>query len=363
MRIAMLGLKGIPYQGGIENVVEEIGSRLAQRGHQVTVYVRPYVEVNNEYKGMKIRRLFSINTKHLDAFSHTFLAGLDSMAKNFDIVHYHALGPSTLSFIPRIKGIKTIAHIHGLDWQRKKWDRFSRTFLKFGEFAAVHFPDKTLVVSRVLEKYLENKYKRKIEYIPNGVNMPPGRNPEEILKMGLEKNKYILFIGRLVPEKGIHYLIEAFRGLDTDKKLVIAGGSSHSDDYTNSLQTMAKGSNIIFTGYVKGKLLEELFSNAYLYVIPSEIEGLSVSLLQALSYGRCVLASDIPENKEALGSCGYTFKSKDVDNLRERLVFLLNNGDLVKKEYEKGKKRVREEYSWERVVDRLEGIYKQLVPE
>jgi len=354
----MLGTKGIPFPAGIENFVEQTGSRLAKRGHEVTVFVRPYVDVSESYRGMRTKRLPSVPTKHLDALTHTFLGTLDVLWRDVDVVHYHALGPSVFSGIPRLRGRATIAHVHGLDWQRAKWSSFAKACLRGGELASVYFPQRTISISRTLKDYLEARYRKPVDYVPTGVRIGESCPPNEIRRLGLEEGSYILFLSRLVPEKGCHYLIEAYKALAPGKKLVIAGPSSHSDDYAEPLKAHASR-DIIFTGAVSGALLDELYANAYLYVLPSEIEGLPHALLEGMSFGRCVLASDIEPNLEALGGCGVTFRSQDVSDLTEKLRALLDNPDLVRERASGARERVREHYSWEHVVDRLEQIYAQ----
>jgi glycosyltransferase involved in cell wall biosynthesis len=362
MKIAMLGLKGIPYPEGIENFTEQVASRLVERGHRVTVYVRPYVgnERNGKYRGIQLRRVPSINTKHLDTVTHTLLATLDALRSEFDVLHFHALGPAVFSFVPRLMGVKTVVQVHGLDWQREKWGKAAKTFLRCAEYTAAYFPHRTVVISQALKHYFERKYRRRVDYVPTGVESYEHRSPRLIKKWGLEEGNYILFLGRLVPEKGCHYLLKAFQAINTPMKLVIAGDSSHSDDYVARLKQIAD-SNVTFTGFARGDLLEELFSNAYIYVLPSELEGLPHSLLQALSFGKCVLASDIPANLEAMGECGITFRSGDIEDLTKKLLFLLNHPEFPLAQKEKSQARVREHYAWNEVVNRLEQIYFECV--
>jgi glycosyltransferase involved in cell wall biosynthesis len=356
MRIGMLGLKGIPYPAGIENFTEEVGWRLVERGHQVTVYVRPYVDVRDVHRGVRIRHLPSLQTKHLDALTHTFLATLDVLFADVDIVHYHALGPSVFSLLPRLRGMKTVAQVHGLDWQRAKWSSFASGCLQAAEYSAVYFPHRTIAISSALKHYLEAKYRRPVDYLPTGVREYGYRAPQEIRKWGLEKENYILFLSRLVPEKGCHYLIEAYERLAPAKRLVIAGPCAGEDAYCATLKR-PNNPNIIFTGAATGDVLEELFSNAYVYVLPSEVEGLSHALLQGLSHGRCVVASDIEANLEALGDCGLTFRSRDVADLERTLQRLIDDPAFVRDRGANARARVRQHYSWDRVVDRLEAIY------
>ena len=357
LKIAFLGLKGIPFPAGIENFTEEVGARLAARGHQVTVYVRPYVEVGASYKGMRIVHLPSINTKHLDAITHTFFASLHVLGSDADIVHFHALGPSVFAWLPRLFGRATVSQVHGLDWERVKWGWFARQCLRAAETAALHFPHRTMAISRGLVAYFAAQYGREVDYVPTGVMPGEIQAPLLIRELGLKGDDYLLFLGRLVPEKGCHYLLAAYAGLATSHKLVIAGPTSHSEDYAESLRRAA-GPNVIFTGAVTGRLLEELYSHAYLYVLPSDVEGLPHSLLHALSFGKCVLASDIDANREAMGECGITFRRGDVAHLRERLMELLADPARVQALAADGRQRVQREYTWEAVVDRMEASYR-----
>jgi len=361
MRIGMIGLKGVPFPAGIENFTEQVGWRLAARGHEVTVYVRPYVDVGTSFRGMRIRRLPSINTKHLDALTHTALASLAVLFEDVDVVHYHALGPSVFSAIPRLARKKTIAHVHGLDWKRAKWSPFASGCLRTAELAAMYFPDRTIAISQALQAYLQRKYRRDVAYVPTGVERYEYREPLEITRLGLQREEYLLFLSRLVPEKGCHALIEAFHGVHTAKRLVIAGSGTHTSDYEASLHRAAAAGRaadrILFTGTVTGRLLEELFSNAYVYVLPSEVEGLPHTVLQALSFGRCAVTSDIDANLEALGGCGLTFRAGDSADLGRQLQFALDHPGFVAGCAESAQSRVRDEYSWDAVVSRLESIY------
>lgn len=356
----MVGLKGVPFPSGPENFTEEVGSRLAERGHDVLVYVRPYVEVGASYRGMTTRRLPSINTKHLDALTHSMLATASATFGPFDVVHFHALGPSLFSLLPRIAGKSTVAQVHGLDWQRAKWSLPAKACLKGAEYATAYFPTKIITISKGLKSYFENRYGKDVTYIPTGVARYEDTPPDLIRQWGLATRSYFLFLARLVPEKGCHYLLDAFDRLDTDKTLVVAGPPSHSKEYSESLHRRAS-KNVVFTGAVRGQTLHELFSNAYAYVLPSEIEGLPHSLLQAMGFATCVLASDIAANREALGGCGLTFESKNVDDLAAKLQFLLDNESFVDAQRGPSQQRARSEYSWDGVTDRLEQVYVECV--
>ncbi|MDH4222393.1 MAG: glycosyltransferase family 4 protein [candidate division Zixibacteria bacterium] len=363
MKIAFIGQKGIPaIYGGIEDFTEKVSLRLVKRGHQVTVYCRPYyTRLNGDYKGVALKKIRSIKSKHLDAISHTFLSSLDALFEDYDVINYQGTGPSSLSFLPRLKGkTKIVATIHSLDWKRKKWGVIAKTLLRMAEYPSVYYPHKVVTISEGLKKYLEKKYNKEIFKLTPGIDPPNYRAPKRIKKFGLEKEKFILFLGRLVPEKGCHYLLKAYRDLNTDYKLFIAGNGFFSEDYLNKLHQY-KSDRILFGGFVEKEVLEELFSNAYLYVLPSEVEGVPQTLLQALSYGRCVLASDIPENKEAMGKWGFNFRNKDIKDLNQRLNFLLNNRELVLKGQNQRSDYVKAKYSWDRTAEDLEKLFIQCV--
>ncbi|SDB22935.1 glycosyltransferase family 4 protein [Butyrivibrio sp. INlla16] len=333
MKIAMIGHKRIPSrEGGVEIVVEELSTRLVLMGHAVTAYNRKGKNVADKnadkeahklknYKGIRIVHVPTPDLKALNAVVYSFLATIFALLGNYDVIHYHAEGPCAMLVIPHFFGIRTIATIHGLDWQRAKWGGFATKYLKFGEKIAARNADEVIVLSRNVQQYFLDTYGRQTIYIPNGVNRTEFLEPDRIVKkFGLEKEKYILYLGRIVPEKGITYLLEAFSKIDTDMKLVIAGGGSHSGDFMQEVMDMAKkDSRVVMTGFVQGNTLTELFSNCYMYVLPSDIEGMPISLLEAMSFGRRCLASDIPENTEACREYAKYFKKSDVEDLKKKL--------------------------------------------
>ena len=229
------------------------------------------------------------------------------------MVHIHAEGPAFFCWIPKLFGKRVICTIHGLDWDREKWrGSVASKFIRGGEKNAVKYADEIIVLSKDVQKYFLETYGRETHFIPNGVNRPEVREAKLITDhFGLEKDSYILFLGRLVPEKGIRYLVEAFKNVKTDKKLVIAGGSSDTDSFMEELKELAKGDNrILFTGFVQGAMLDELYSNAYIYTLPSDLEGMPLSLLEAMSYGNCCLVSDIPECTEVVEDKAYPYMNK-----------------------------------------------------
>ncbi len=364
MKIAMVGQKGIPATyGGIERHVEEIATRLVERGHKVTVYSRLYYSHHRgPYRGVDNKRLPSFRTKHFDAISHTALATLHAILAGNDIVHFHALGPSIFSFAPRITGAHTVVTVHGLDWQRGKWGKFASSFLRFCEVPSVRFPNGTIVVSKTLRDYFHKKHGRDTLVIPNGTSPGMNRPVNRIKRWGLDRHPYVLWVGRLVPEKGCHHLIEAFRHVKTDARLVMAGGSSFSDAYVQSLERLREGDpRIKMIGYVYGDVLDELWSNAYLVVQPSILEGLSIALIEALSFGRCVLVSDIPENMEVVEDCAVTFRSRDVEDLRAKLQMCLDHPEMVAATAARCRSLAEERYSWPRLVESTERFYQALL--
>ena len=274
LNVAMLGHKRIPSrEGGIEIVVEELSTRMVERGRSVTCYNRLGHHVSGkefdggslkEYKGVRLKSVITINRKGLAAMTSSFFGAIRAAFGRYDVVHFHAEGPCAMLWLPKIFGKRCVATIHGIDWQRAKWGGFASKYIKFGEKVAAKYADEIIVLSEGVQKYFMDTYGRKTVFIPNGANRPILRGPQLIKeRFGLEKDSYILFLGRLVPEKGITYLIEAFKGVTTDKKLVIAGGSSDTDTFMQELKQLAEGDNrIIFTGFVQGQMLEELYSKA-----------------------------------------------------------------------------------------------------
>ncbi len=371
-KVAMIGQKRIPSrEGGVEVVVNELSTRLCEKGYAVDAYNRSGYHVSGKefdvtgkkgkyYKGIRIIVVPTFRNGKLNAIVYSFLATLRALFGRYDVIHYHAEGPCAMLWIPKIFGIRVVATIHGLDWQRAKWGRFASFVLKFGEKMAAKHADEVIVLSKNVRKYFKETYQRNTHYIPNGINVP-ALKPVNLIgeKYGLEKDGYILFLARLVPEKGLHYLIEAFRETETDKKLVISGGSSHSVDYIKKIEAMAeKDSRIVMTDFVQGEVLEELYSNAYLFVLPSDVEGMAISLLEAMSYGNCCLVSDIAENMEVVGSHAASFRKGDVADLRKQLEYLLSHGEVVEN-YKKGASDfICSKYNWEEVLKKTCMLYK-----
>lgn len=369
IKIAMLGHKRIPSrEGGVEIVVSELATRMARLGLDVTCFNRRghHVsgeafdgEITNEYFGVKLKSVWTLDKKGLAAMTASFSGALCAAFGKYDVIHFHAEGPCAMMWIPKLFGKKCIATIHGLDHQRAKWGKFASWYIRTGEKCAVRFADNIIVLSESVKQYFKDTYNRDTVFIPNGISSAEHKEAKDITELyGIYKDEYILFLGRLVPEKGVKYLIEAYKELDTDKKLVIAGGTSDSSEYLKELTELSEGDpRIIFTGFVQGRVLEELYSNAYVYVLPSDLEGMPLSLLEAMSYGNCCLTSDIPECESVLGDFGITFKKGDVSDLTDKLKTLCNDRNAV--EFFKGQaaEYVRRRYNWDDVTRETLNLY------
>jgi glycosyltransferase involved in cell wall biosynthesis len=362
MRIAFIGARGVVGKySGIETYYEEVGSRLVQLGHDVTVYCRSYFTPPvASYRGMRVRRFPTVRSKHLETIVHSALCTVDALFRRYDVVQFHALGSSPLAVLPRLTGKRTVVSVRGLDGEREKWSAFAKSYLRACEWASAHCPSITSVVSRELLDYYVRRYQTKATYIPNGVTLKPAIRPLEITQFGLGRRNYILYVGRLTPEKGCHQLIEAFRGVDTEFKLVFVGGSTYASSYVEALKRY-ESERILFLGFQTGEILEELFSNAYLYVLPSTIEGLSISLLEAMAYANCVVTSDIPENLELVKGRGFTFKTNNTSDLRQTLAYLVHHPELVEASGTASRKLIEAEYTWDMIAKRTEGLFKDLL--
>lgn len=371
LKIAMLGHKRIPSrEGGIEIVVEELAVRMVQMGHDVTCYNRGGHHVSgkefdgqrkSDFKGIKLKTVLTIDKKGLAAMSSSFFGAVKAALGRYDIVHFHAEGPCAMLWLPKLFGKRCIATIHGLDHQRAKWGKFARTYIMLGEKCAVKYADEIIVLSEGVRNYFKDTYHRETRYIPNGVNQPIIREANLITeKYGLKKDDYILFLGRLVPEKGITYLIEAFRKVQTDKKLVIAGGASDTDSFFEELKVLAQGDDrILFTGFVQGAILDELYSNAYLYTLPSDLEGMPLSLLEAMSYGNCCLVSDIEECAAVVEDKAVVFEKSNIDDLREKLQMICDDEQLVNEYKEHAAGYICKKYDWDSVTEKTLELYQR----
>lgn len=371
IRLAVLGHKRLSREGGIEIVVQELCTRMLQQGCQVTCYNRSGHHVSGavydgidktEYDGICQKCVPTINRKGLAAVSSSFFAALYSAFGKYDVVHIHAEGAAFFSWLPKLFGKRVVVTINGIDWQRQKWQSgFGSRFIRQGEKNAVKYADEIIVLSKSVQDYFQNTYGRTTRFIPNGVNRPVLKEPQLITeKFGLTKDSYILFLGRIVPEKGLRYLLKAFKCIRTDKKLVIAGGSSDSDSFMQEMKNLAKDDNrIIFTGFIQGQMLDELYSNAYLYTLPSDLEGMPLSLLEAMSYGNCCLVSNIPECTEVVEDKALIFRKSDISDLKQKLQDACDHPETVKKYKAQASDFICAKYNWDDVAEETVKLYRR----
>jgi glycosyltransferase involved in cell wall biosynthesis len=358
LNIAMIGSKGLPAKfGGVEKHVEEVGRRLVERGHRVTVYARRPFSGEGAHLGMDIKILPSISTKNLDTATNAFAATFHSLFGHYDIIHYHAIGPSIFSWIPSLFGKITISTIHAPDYRQSKWGPVASYLLRLGERTGVMRTAAAVSVSRLMAESLECKYGRHVGYIPNGASLYEKPPFEEARKLGLEEGRYILTVGRFIVERGFHTLIEAFKDVDTDFKLVIVGDARFEEEYAARIRDGADG-RVVFPGYIYGELLNELYAHCFFYVLPSLVEGLPISLIEAMSFERPVLISDIEENLEVAGDIALVFRRGDARHLAGAMTSMLRMDEGMRSEMgSKGRSKVEREYTWDRVTEKLEALY------
>lgn len=374
MKVAMIGHKVVPSRrGGIENVLTSLCPLLADKDIDVTCYNRSSDKVENEFVSMvqnnkfgkiTLKNAWTINKKGLSAMVASFTAAISASFSDYDIIHFHAEGPCAAMPLPKLFGKKLVATVHGLDWQREKWgNSFASKYIKFGERVMVRCADEIIVLSQSAKEYFKETYGRETVLIHNGINRPSKKEADIITKKyGLNKNEYICLVSRLTAEKGVHYLLDAFNRIKTDKKLVIAGDTSDTDQYVAMLKEMAKDNpNIIFTGFVSGDVLKEIYSNAYLVTLPSDIEGMSLSLLEALAFGNAVLCSDIPENTLVTEDRAILFEKSNVDDLTSKLQEMCDNEALVTNLKQGVDDFILGKYSWLDVATETATLYKKVL--
>jgi glycosyltransferase involved in cell wall biosynthesis len=345
MKIAIIGSRGVRSSyGGIEKVLAQLCPRLVRLGHTVDVYSEDTVEARAPRDdGVGNLPAASLPGKYTETLSRSLVATAMALSRGYDVINYVAIGPGMLNLLPRTFGIPTVVSIHGLDWRRDKWPAPARFALRCAERAIVLGATEITVVSRELQTYFQDTYGRTVIHTPNGVDIRDIDGDAALLReFGLEPDGYVLFASRLVPEKGAHELIEAFGKVATDKKLVIAGGGRYDQPYMERLRNLAQGDRYVFTGHLVGERLKAIFAGAHLYVLPSHIEGLSLSLLEAMGFGKAPLVSD-------------------VDGLALALTRLLAHPDMVCEMGERARSRVHQVYSWDSVAATYGELYSSLV--
>jgi glycosyltransferase involved in cell wall biosynthesis len=362
LKIALLGTRGIPASySGFETCVEQLGLRLVERGHDVTVYCRSHhiTYADPIYKGIDLVKLPTIANKYLDTLVHSLLSTLHAIPSHYDIALYFIAGNSPVTWILRPFGVKTLINVDGLDWKREKWPAAAKRYIQFAEYLATVLPTAYLTDSQVVQNYYQETYGSTPPYIPYGSDvelLPPG---ETLAQFGLQPGRYILFVGRLVPENCAHHLAEAFRGLDTDYHCVIVGDAAYAEAYKTSLRAMAKDDpRIVFTGYVFGKGYHELGSNAAIFVETSGVGGTHPALVEAMAHGSCVVVHDTPENLETIGDAGFSYAGREgADALRSVLAGLLEQPQRIDAYAAKARRRANTVYTWERVTDAYERLF------
>lgn len=363
MKIALLGTRGVPASySGFETCVEELGARLAARGHQVTVYCRSHHIHYPEpfYRGMRLVKLPTIANKYLDTLVHSFASCLHALTQRYDVVLIFIAGNSPVSILPRLAGQRVALNVDGLDWKRKKWNALAKQYIQFAEYLATKFPNAVITDSHVVQEYYCQRYRAATTYIAYGANLlsiPPGAYLE---KFGLTPRRYFLFVGRLVPENCAHHLVEAFDGLDTEMRCVIVGDAPYAEEYIASLKRRA-GAKVIFTGYLFGEGYRELCSNAYAFVETSEVGGTHPALLEAMACGNCVVVNDTAENLETIGAAGLSYHgAAGAASLRAILCQLITDPARVQNYRELARARIARDFTWEGVTDQYEALFKQL---
>jgi len=361
MKIAVLGTRGIPAAySGFETCVEQVSSRLVEKGHEVIVYCRTkhvLTKSKTYYKGIRLVNLPTISNKYLDTFFHTFISVLHVVIKsNVNTILMFGVGNAIFCFPLRIFKKKVIINVDGLDWKRKKWGTFARWYLKISERWAGLFANEVITDSNVIKQYYLNRYNKRTHMIAYGAYTEKSEKQNFLVKLGLKTNGYILFVGRLVPENCAHHLIKAYNLLNTKLKLVVVGGSSYSSRYVHYLKSKANP-NTLFTDYVFGEDYRQIVSNAYIFVESSEVGGTHPALLEAMGMGNCVIVNDIPPNLETIGNAGLSYKgNKEHLDLAEKLNNLIENPDIVKNYRKLAVERIKKFYSWELVADKYEKL-------
>jgi glycosyltransferase involved in cell wall biosynthesis len=372
MRIAILGTRGVPARySGFETCAEELGSRLAMRGHDVTVYCRnQYLDYpHSAYKGMKLVKIPTIKNKYLDSMVHTFVSCLHAAPRRYDIVFMMIVGNAPTAIVPRLARQKVVLNVDGLDWRREKWPTAAKRFIQWTEWVATWLPDEIVTDSRVVQQYYLDRYKSNSVYIPYGSEVSPLPPGPTLAKYGLEPRRYVLFVGRLVPENCAHHVVRAFNRLrlspgNEDMKCVIVGDAPYAEEYIGQLKASA-GSNVVFTGYCFGEGYRELGSNAYAFVESSGVGGTHPALLEAMGMGNCVVVNGTEENLETIGEAGFSYREPD-DEASERalasiLQDLLDNPEMVAAYRQRAHHRARTEYTWDSVTDRYELLFSRLL--
>lgn len=371
LRIAMLGTRGIPASySGFETCVEQLSVRLARRGHEVTVYCRSHHIHWPEpsYKGVRLVKLPTIASKHLDTIVHTGLSILHlflrhAISERYDVVYICGVGNAPLAFIPRLLGMPTVLNVDGADWERAKWGGFAKRYLRLCERAAIRLPTCIIADSRVVERYYTQQYHAPSKFIPYGSEVPRRPAGEALARFGLEPDRYLLWVGRLVPENNAHHVVAAYHqlgGLATGLKLCIVGDAPYSSEYVADLKAQA-GAGVVFTGYVFGDGYHELGSNAHIFAFSSGVGGTHPALLEAMGFGNCVVVNDMAANRETIGDAGILYPGQDgATGLAATLREVIAHPDLIAELRHRAAARAAGVYSWQAVTEQYELLFTDL---
>ena len=362
MRVFVTGTRGIPdIPGGVEKHCQELFPRIASRGHEVLLATRSsYVTRKmDDWQGVRLINCFAPRQKSFEAIVHTFISLVKARESSPDVVHIHA-APCLLTPLARLMGFKVVVTIHGPEYNRKKWGPVAKCVLRLGEKLGGLYANEVIVISSEIRDIIRNRCNRESNLIYNGVTIPKRSKESDFLtQIGVHPGEYILAVGRFVPEKGLHDLINAFEAMNFSRKLLIAGDADHKSAYSNNLRKMAgENGRIILTGYITGEALNQVYSHARLFVLPSYHEGLPISLLEAMSYGLPVLASDIPANKEVGLPVGRYFRCGDVEDLKDKMEVLMDKG-LSEIEAQEMRKQITEKYNWDRIAEQTIEVYRK----
>ncbi|MFQ5822498.1 MAG: glycosyltransferase [bacterium] len=363
MKIAIMGIRGIPANyGGFETFTEELATRLVKKGHEVTVYGRSNnIKYHDKfYKGVRIRVLPTISHKYFDTVAHTFFCVLDTLIRDFEVILICNSANSLFSFIPRLTRKKVIVNVDGLEWKRDKWNILGKSFYKISEFLSTFMPNAIVTDAEHIRDYYLKKFNKISTFIPYGAPTHRVQTFEVLKRFGLESRKYILYVSRLEPENNAHLVIKTFEKVKTDLKLVIVGDAPYNTKYIQELKA-TNDPRVIFTGYVFGKGYQELQSHAYFYVQATEVGGTHPALVEGMGFGNCILANDVPEHREVLADCGLYFSSETPGDFRDKIHYLVNHPELVADFQEKANHRAKEMYSWERVVQKYENLFSEIL--
>lgn len=363
MKIAIMGIRGIPANyGGFETFAEELAPRLVKKKHEATVYGRSNVIKYKKkfYKGVKLTILPTISHKYLDTVFHTFLCIFHSLFKKYDIILICNAANSIFSVIPQLTGKKVVVNVNGIERKRKKWNLIGKLWYLFGEFSSVIFPNEIVTDAKVIQEYYKQRYHKDSTFIPYGANTDKVASKDALDRFGFKPNEYLLYVSRLEPENNAHIVIKAFEQVKTNKKLVIVGDAPYAKDYINLLKK-TKDSRIVFTGFVFGQGYKEFQSHAFCYIHATEVGGTHPALIEAMGFGNCVIANGTPENIEVLSDTGIIYKKNDVEELKRKIQYVIDNPYTTIKLRKKAQEKIEKEYKWDAIVNRYERLFFNLL--